>query len=571
MRPLTRAAALLSVAGLLLAGCVDGGEEPLVDPGPPEIQTWVDDWRDEVIYEVLVDRFENGDPDNDVLAGVGTDENDLTRHQGGDWRGLRERLDYIAALGATAIWISPIVANVDHTASEDGYHGYWASDFTRLNPRFGDLAELRRLVNAAHARGIKVIVDVVTNHTGRVFDYDLDEDGELDADEVEPPFRASAYEVPLLWNVADPPYLFADGFLAGSGELLELGPSAFRRRGFGGSIDPAPRVYGDFYTGLRDLDTEQEELIAALAETYAYWVRETDVDGFRVDAVPHQEVEFWPRWGAALRARLSAMGKERFLLLGETFSLSSDMVATYSREDGALDTSFDFPARGYFLGDVILGGLSPADAAHVLADDRALYRDTPQPGGIGLDPWESRVLIVDNHDTRRIRGEIDNDAAVHAVLFALFALDGIPCLYYGTEQDFAGTGYAASRERMWDSGFATGGATFRFLRRLIDFRMEHPALRRGSLEVLYAAEEGGMGEAEDGGMVAWSRSTSEEQLLVVLNTRATLSSRATFATGLAPGSELVDRWDGSTLVTVDDEGSVSVELAPRTWVVLAPR
>ncbi|HJL29268.1 MAG TPA: alpha-amylase family glycosyl hydrolase, partial [Polyangiaceae bacterium LLY-WYZ-15_(1-7)] len=116
----------------LLFACGEGGGVPA-----PTIETHVEDWRDEVIYQVVVDRFENGDPSNDVLDGIGPDPGDLVRHQGGDWEGLRQRLGYIEALGATAIWISPIVANVDRTPREDGYHGYWASDFTRLNPRFG--------------------------------------------------------------------------------------------------------------------------------------------------------------------------------------------------------------------------------------------------------------------------------------------------------------------------------------------------------------------------------------------------------------------------------------------------
>src|SRR3954465_4993766 len=146
------------------------------DDSAIKIETHVQDWRDEIIYQVLVDRFANGDPGNDYNV----DSSSLAHWPGGDWKGLEDHLDYIEALGVTTLWISPVVKNVDTDAGFDGYHGYWAQDLTQPNPHFGDVAALRRMVAAAHDKGMKVILDIVTNHLGQLFFYDINENGEPD-------------------------------------------------------------------------------------------------------------------------------------------------------------------------------------------------------------------------------------------------------------------------------------------------------------------------------------------------------------------------------------------------------
>ena len=136
------AALVAGACALPEIGCVSVPD----DGKQPAIGTHVDDWRDEVIYQVLVDRFANGDVNNDYNVRPGA----LARFQGGDWQGLIDHLDYIKELGVTTLWISPIVKNVETDADVDSYHGYWAQDLTALNPHFGDLAALRSLVFAAH-------------------------------------------------------------------------------------------------------------------------------------------------------------------------------------------------------------------------------------------------------------------------------------------------------------------------------------------------------------------------------------------------------------------------------------
>lgn len=544
---------LVSLGLTLLLGC----ETP---PPPVQLQTHVGDWRDEAIYQVVVDRFANGDRRNDTLDGIGPSPDDLERHQGGDWRGLRQRLDHVVDLGATAIWISPVVANVDRTPEEDGYHGYWASDFVRVNPRFGDLEELQRLVRAAHARDLRVIVDVVTNHAGRVFAYDLDGDGAIDEAEIEPPYAEPPIDAPLIFTHR--PRLL----LGGAPWTLE--PEHFHRRGRGDLSDAVERELGDFPTGLRDLATEREDVREALIETYVRWVRETDVDGFRIDAVPHVEPAFWPAFGSELRRRLAREGKERFFLLGEVFSGDPAVLARYSDEEGALDGAFDFALKFTGVDGVILDGEAAATLRPVL-EGAAGYRPVGHRAGLGISPWQARVAIADNHDTWRLRGELDSFAAARLALVLVTTVDAIPCVYYGTEYALRGMGGASSRERLWDEGFVREGEAYELVRALLHLRRDHVALRRGDLVVRYASEEDGFSDAGDAGILAYERRHEDERLVVAMNAHALKTSEATVPTGFAVGARLVDLLDGTTEASVGAGGELALTLGPREVRVLA--
>jgi alpha-amylase len=160
------AAALAVSSPALLGSCVTVDTEM-------DHRTQVVDWRDEVIYQIVVDRFEDGDPNNNYNV----DYRRPSSYHGGDWQGIINRLDYIETLGVTALWISPVVRNVEEDAGFASYHGYWTQDFLNVNLHFGDLAKLQELVRACHARGIKVILDVVTNHVGQLFFYDINRNG----------------------------------------------------------------------------------------------------------------------------------------------------------------------------------------------------------------------------------------------------------------------------------------------------------------------------------------------------------------------------------------------------------
>jgi glycosidase len=539
---------------------------------PRRVATHVDDWRDRVVYQIVTDRFANGDPSNDAADGVNVVPGDLSRSQGGDWRGIAEHLDYVARLGMSAIWISPVVANVPRIESEDGYHGYWASDFTRHNPRFGALEDLRELVRLAHERDILVIVDVVPNHAGRVFAYDLDRDGSAAADLSEdlPPYSATPYDAPLLWH-GERTRLFFPG-TEGSG-FLELGAEHFHRQGIGNLADYVERRLGDFPTGLRDIATERDDVVLAMIETFARWVVTTDVDGYRVDAVPHIELEFWRRFCDGLRRRLAEEGKHRFLLLGEIFEREGSEIARHTTE-GALDAGFDFPLKFALVDGVILGGAPPVTARHAMESQRAYFRDAPQPFGVELSPWEARVAIGDNHDVPRMRGDVSDPFAIDQALVAIFTVDAIPGIYYGTEQEFAGRLHHEQREVLWETGFREDVPTFALIARLAAIRRGSIALRRGRLQLRYASETGGAELAmptPDAGVIAWERAHEGERALVALGTHPVITARARVPTGFSPGTVLVDRLGGDATFEVAADGTIDLSIHPRTSVVLFRR
>jgi glycosidase len=541
------------------------------DSPRPDVATHVDDWRDQVIYEIVVDRFDDADDDSDAWAGVGPVPNDLARWQGGDWRGITRRLDYLAGMGVTTLWISPIVAGVARTEEADGYHGYWAADFTRLEPRFGDLEALRELVDEAHARGMTVIVDVVVNHTGRVFAYDLDGDGVVDADggELEPAYRPDGpYDAPLVWLEAAPPALWRGDPLAEAPEVMPLEARHFHRRGsiadFG---DPAERELGDFPDGLRDLDTDDPEIVAALVDTWARWVALTDVDGMRLDAVPHAPTGFWAAFSTGLRAWLAVLGKRRFLLLGEVWNADPAVLAPYVAE-GGLDAVLDFTFKWRVLDDFVLDGAPAASVVPALTESAAAYPPRGAAGGVGLTPWQARVVFADNHDLRRVRAELDDPWAAELALTMVFTVDAIPCVYYGTEQGMTGGSGHAAREPLWPRGFDEGHRTYRHIARLAALRRAHPALRRGSLVVRHASAVSAREQAPDAGLLVWERAHDGDRVLVALNGHPTDVAGARVPTGFPPGTVLVDELGRGVTLVVDEAGAVTLAVPPREAMIL---
>ncbi len=547
---------------LALAACAE--------PATPAVSTHVVDWRDEVIYEIVVDRYADGDPARDLSRDVVPVPGELARWQGGDWRGLRGRLDALVRLGVTTLWISPIHTGVERGEDQDGYHGYWPRDLTTLEPHFGDEAELRALVDDAHARGLKVIVDVVLNHTGQVFAYDLDADGALDDDEREPPFAAGApYAAPLLW-LTEPPRLWRDD---GAGEpvAVALDADAFHRRGQIGDFGaPVERELGDFPTGLRDLATESPQLLADLITTWRTWVARTDVDGMRLDAVPHAPPDFWRGFAEGIRAELAALGKERFLLLGEVWNGDPAVLARYVG-DGGLDAVFDFAFKWELVDGFLLGGRPAADVAPVLTSHRDAYPVAPHPGGAGVDPWHARVVFADNHDTGRLRGALDDAWAAELAMTAVFTVDAVPCVYYGTEAELHGGQGHGSREVMWTDGYGEDTRMWAHLQRLAALRRAHVALRRGELIVRYASPISARERGAGVGLLAYERAGDGDRVLVALNGHPLDRAVAAVPTGFAPGTRLVDALGGAPEVVVGDEGVVVVDVGPRAAAVLVAR
>ncbi len=407
----------------------------------------------EQFYFVLPDRFANGDASNDRggLTGSrlehGYDPTDKGFYQGGDLKGLTQRLDYIKGLGTTAIWMAPIFKNrpVQGTGKDAsaGYHGYWITDFTQVDPHFGTNADLEKLIDKAHAKGMKVFFDVITNHTADTVDHAekaygykpkgafpyLDEDGRPfdDRDGVKKVDRDSFPYTPVQ--------------APGTGEKVPSwlnDPTMYHNRG-DSTWAGESNEYGDF-SGLDDLWTERPEVVKGMAKIYEKWVRDFDIDGFRIDTVKHVDLDFWTQWATALDAYAAKRGRDDFFMFGEVYSADTEVTSPYVTR-GRLDSTLDFPFQDAARQFASQG--APADKlASVYGND---YRYTTDKA----NAYE-QVTFLGNHDMGRIGTFLkqDNPKADDAELLKrarlanelMFLGRGNPVIYYGDEQGFTGAG-----------------------------------------------------------------------------------------------------------------------------------
>lgn len=564
----------------------------LGDAAEVHVATHVEDWRDEVIYQLLTDRFANGSAGNDFRV----QPDAMARYHGGDWQGIVDHLDYIEELGVTALWISPIVRNVDTDAGVDGYHGYWAQDLTRLNPHFGDLAALRNLVNECHARNIKVIVDIVTNHLGQVFYYGINLNGVPDANvygsgSSSPLTRVTEYDPDYdtrgvqaftsLGEAGGAPIHFFD-----MPEIFRVPPmpeifqteEAYHRRGRIFDYNVREQVlFGDFPGGLKDVNTENPAVVQAMIDVYTSWALSTDIDGYRIDTLKHVDNPFWQSFTSEVRSRLAARGKTNFFLFGEVFDGDDEFVGTYT-SPGMLDSVVYFPQKFQVFADIFQNGM-PTRKIEELYNLRAThYGTTPQEGGIGVAPTEALVNFFDNHDLPRFlfaRNDIQGRDALRAAFAYLILEDGIPCLYYGDEQDFQGGNDPGNREDLWTTGYDTSGETFQWVSRLLRLRAEHTALRRGTFDLRWVTDR--TGDERDAGIVAFERKSGTDYALVVINTLGTHESETTAVdSGGGPmittrneGDHLVDAISGDRF-TVEANGALTLRVGPHETRILLP-
>ncbi|MEJ3745409.1 pullulanase-type alpha-1,6-glucosidase [Actinomycetes bacterium KLBMP 9797] len=512
-----------AVLALLLPTLAVTPQATAVAAPPPQ---WTDRAPAEQFYFVLPDRFANGDPRNDRggLAGdrlaTGHDPADKGFYHGGDLRGLIDKLDYIQGLGTTAIWMAPLFKNRPVQGSgadvSAGYHGYWITDFTDLDPHFGTKADLRELVRKAHGRGIKVYFDIITNHTADIIRYAEGEYGYIDkatepyrdargrpfedrdyADGTRPFPRVDTGSFPYTPVFPSP----ADATVKKPAWLND--PTMYHNRGdstFAGENSE----YGDFF-GLDDLWTERPEVVAGMTKIYADWIVSTGVDGFRIDTTKHVNMEFWPRFA---RGIADVTRNRDFFMFGEVYSADPNFTSTYVRQ-GQLPATLDFPFQETARGYVAANGSARSLADLYAADDLYTARDT---GPTRLPTF------LGNHDMGRIGSFVANsgtDPASHLRRDVLahelmFLTRGQPVVYSGDEQGFTGPGGDKdARQDMFASRtpdyldddllgtdrthasdqYDTGHPVYRAIADLSALRRAHPALRDG-VQVTRHADDG---------------------------------------------------------------------------------
>ena len=348
---------------------------------------------------MLPDRFENGDPANDRggLQGdrltTGFDPTHKGFYHGGDLKGLTARLDYIQGLGATAIWLGPIYKNkpVQGGPGEEsaGYHGYWITDFTRVDPHFGNDADMRAFVDAAHARGMKVYLDIITNHTADVIQF-----RECRERAVPVPFarrlsrtraRAGRRARPInagfagdgvrteanFARLTDPDYAYTP-FVPPAEANVKVpawlnSPIYYHNRGnsdFWGESS----LLGDF-VGLDDLMTENPRVVQGFIDIYGDWIERYRVDGFRIDTARHVNPEFWQAFVPAMLKRARASGIPNFHIFGEVAAEGVDVaqLARHTRVD-KLPSVLDFGFAGA-LQETVAGNAGTTVLARLYPDD----------------------------------------------------------------------------------------------------------------------------------------------------------------------------------------------------------
>ncbi|MFE3555961.1 pullulanase-type alpha-1,6-glucosidase [Streptomyces sp. NPDC059193] len=459
------AGALAAALAVTLLPALPAAAATAKAPAPPSdaklaAQPARHDLTREQFYFVLPDRFANGAPRNDRggLTGsrleTGLDPTDKGFYQGGDLKGLTDRLDYIKGLGTTAIWMAPIFKNQPVQGKGDdvsaGYHGYWITDFTQVDPHFGTNADLERLIDKAHGKGMKVFFDVITNHTADVVDY-----------------REASYSY---LSKGAFPYLTKDGvpfddsdYADGKGKFPKTGAGSFPRTPFVPDAKknlkvPAwlndPQMYhnrgdstfagesseqGDFF-GLDDLWTERPEVVSGMEKIYRKWVEEFDIDGFRIDTVKHVNLDFWSQWATALDAYAAKRGRDDFFMFGEVYSADTAVTSPYVTR-GRLDSTLDFPLQDA-IRSYAAQGAGAGRLAAVLGDD---YRYTTDKA----NAYE-QVTFLGNHDMGRFGTFLKQDrpgAGEQELLDRyrlanelMFFSRGNPVVYSGDEQGFTGAG-----------------------------------------------------------------------------------------------------------------------------------
>ena len=420
---LVASAAAVAIAGSAMAST---SASAYVAPGSPGNLA-----EGDVIYQVLVDRFSNGDTSNDNFGYGEYDPNNLGMYHGGDWKGLTNHLQYVKDLGVTAIWISPVSQQqpLSRDGAEASYHGYFTHDFATPNEHFGSKADLQNLVNTAHGMGLKMILDVVPNHTA---DYLA---------------GTSTTYSPTTYAPAAP--------LNDSSLFHHNGDCAFD-----GSMNQSQLETCDL-GGLDDLNQSNATVDSYLKNTYKDWVQGVGFDGVRVDAA-RSIPQSW------LNSFEQAIGVPSF---GEVFDGNIDYVSSYQNyEWGVLDFPYFFTARDAIAGDGDLNNLSNLFA-----------QDYKYANANRLETF------LDNHDRARFLARAgDNFQRLREGLTLLMTSRGIPVIYYGTEQADNGNMNAnevpiANKDNRKDlSGFSESGSIYVHIKRLNEIKKAYPSLRTGT-------------------------------------------------------------------------------------------
>ena len=577
----------IGVVALMLSGYASSAED-LTSLARPTVRGGASNSQ---IYFVMTDRFFNADTSNDEAgltgfpAVTGYDPADYGYFHGGDLKGLTEKLDYIQGLGFNSIWITPPVKQKYVQGDSAAYHGYWGLDFTTIDPHLGTEADFKNFVTEAHKRNIKVIVDIVVNHTADVIKYRGDVYSyssmseypykDCNGKKFDPAKYAGKANFPKLCankSFPVPPIVSdknknikAPAFLNDLTNYHNRGDSTFSGES---------STFGDFF-GLDDVFTEKPAVVAGWTKVWQDWITRFDIDGYRIDTAKHVNPEFWQAFIPAVLKTAKAAGKSYFPIYGEVWDTDPNYTAKFVTDykfPGILDFAFQAAASKYAT-----YGNGELDFVDIFNQDDLYTTATTSAYGL--------TTFLDNHDMGRIgmflQGNTDatadqllqRDQLAHAILFLL---RGGPAVYYGDEKGMTGTGGdKAARQDMfatqvvdWQSEVRIGGSpigtksafdTTNPLEKTISdlqaLTKANPALRSGTQQLRYAKN----------GAFAVSRYLDKQEYLVAFNGRDDEANLD------LPVSTKDSNWSlisGNASEISASANQVSLKLPARSWMVL---
>ena len=449
----------------------------------------------DVIYFVMPDRYLNGDTSNDLAGGATADSTggfnpkSTAFFHGGDLKGLTgncekgdKGLARIKDLGFTAVWLTPLVGQQQASKSGAGYHGYWGVDFLNVDPHLGTNEDLSALSACAKKLGIKLILDVVTNHTGDVIQY-FDKTASIPTGKESAKNPAWLNDLTNYHNVGDMSRCW------GEGSCTQL---------------------GDFY-GLDDLATEKEVVYKGWTDVYGQWIKKYGFVGFRVDTARHVDNDFFKNWSPGINQQAAEVGINNFTTFGEVWDINPINLVGYIRDRG-LQTVLDFPFQRTAV--QFSSGYSGAEVLNNLFDNDDLY--TTQSSSAS-----NLVTFLGNHDMGRVgflisasqvKAEKDILARTQLAHALMYLSRGIPTVYYGDEVGMTGSGNGSDQLARQDM-FATqidswktekrigskpvgNGDSFSgpenplsgYLRSLSALRQKYPALANGAMQIRYSKD-----------------------------------------------------------------------------------
>jgi len=471
------------------------------------------DWDEARIYFLLTDRFNDGDPENNNLYGSAYSEENPGAYYGGDFQGIIDKLDYLSELGINTIWISPIVDNIDYGLDTPegvpyyAYHGYWAKNFEAIEEQFGDLESFKALIDAAHDKGIKIMVDVVLNHAG----YGLKESD------------------------------------AGNGNGIPGYPTDEDRARFTGMFRTESEA-GDIRSelaGLPDFKTEDAAVREQIIKWQVDWLnrartdRGDTIDYFRVDTVKHVDDTTWKEF----KNELTAV-KPEFKLIGEWFGAGINNTGGQlwtGQMDSLLDFEFKSAAADFVNGKI--------DEAYNYLQNRGRLIDNTATLGQFLSSHDEDGFLVNrlNGD----RGKMKVAAALQ------ITSKGQPVIYYGEEIGLSGVNnypYYDNRYVMpWDD-IETDPVMKDFLnhyQKLLNIRADNSKVFSKGTSTKVAG-----GDLE--GYLVVRRTYEDKEIYVALNTRAETANNVEIAVAVPDGSVFKDEYNGSTYTVENGKIVISI-------------